>query len=88
MTCSFRIWYRDPLTYFHDDKSPSHGFDVYFQDDGSRGIFYAPFSANTGFYYVRSNDRTRNFFNQLLMSGDLVISAKSHQIALVALLSE
>lgn len=82
------VWYKDPLEYFHDEKSPSHGFDVYFQDDGSRGIFYAPFSANTGFYYVRSNDRTRNFFNSLLMSGDLVISAKSHQIALVALLSE
>lgn len=30
----------------------------------------------------------RNFFNALLMSGDLVISSKSHQIALVALLSE
>ena len=122
----------------------SHGFDVYFQDDGSRGIFYAPFSANTGFYYVRcvvlcvlfwnyhvwsrswlrnfhfyvttepttAQGRSpgcfevestcwlqsvlwlnfltlhRNFFNSLLMSGDLVISTKSHQIALVALLSE
>ena len=82
------VWYRDPLEYFHDENSPSHGFDVYFQDDGSRSIFYAPYSANTGFYYVRANDRTRNFFNALLVQGDLVIATKSHQIALVALLSE
>lgn len=82
------VWFKDPLPYFHDENSPSHGFDVYFQDDGSRGLFYAPYSANTGFYYVRANDRTRNFFNSLLMAGDLIISAKSHQIALVSLLSE
>ena len=25
------VWYKDPLEYFHDEKSPSHGFDVYFQ---------------------------------------------------------
>ena len=37
---------------------------------------------------MRANDRTRHFFNSLLLSGDLVISTKSHQIALVALLSE
>ncbi|CAB9514754.1 Nucleotide-diphospho-sugar transferase [Seminavis robusta] len=82
------VWFKDPLKYFHDENSPSHGFDIYFQDDGSRGIFWAPFSANTGFYYVRANDRTRNFFNALLMAGDLIVSTKSHQIALVALLSE
>ena len=25
------VWFKDPLEYFHDEHSPSHGFDVYFQ---------------------------------------------------------
>ena len=80
------VWYKDPLAYFHDENSPSHGFDCYFQDDGSRAIFYAPFSANTGFYYVRANDRTRNFFNSLLMSGvshsiDVVFSDRAFLVS-------
>lgn len=82
------IWYRNALEYFHDEKSPSHGFDIYFQDDGNRAVYYAPYSANTGFYYVRANDLTRYFFNSLLMSGDLIYATHSHQIALVAILSE
>lgn len=39
-------------------------------------------------YYVRNNDKTRYFFNSLLLGGDLIISTHSHQIALVSLLSE
>lgn len=82
------IWYKNPLEFFHDKSSPVHDFDMYFQDDGSRGLFYAPYSANTGFYYVRQNDRTRYFFNSLLLAGDLISSTHSHQIALISLLSE
>ena len=61
---------------------------MYFQDDGNHALFYAPYSANTGFYYVRNNDRTRYFFNSLLVAGDLILSTHSHQIALIALLNE
>ena len=61
---------------------------MYFQDDGSRTLHFAPYSANTGFYFVRNNERTKYFFNSLLMAGDLVISTFSHQTALVALLAE
>jgi hypothetical protein len=42
----------------------------------------------TGFYYVRSNDKTRYFFNSFLLAGDLVRSTRSHQVPLVALLNE
>lgn len=35
------IWYKDPLEYFHNKSSPMHNFDVYFQDDGSRGEFHS-----------------------------------------------
>jgi Nucleotide-diphospho-sugar transferase len=83
------VWYRDPLPWFLETADdPQRNFDVYFQDDGNHAVFYAPYSANTGFYYVRNNDRTRYFLNSLLMAGDLIISSRSHQIALVALLNE
>jgi hypothetical protein len=82
------VYYKDPLPWFHDTSNPSYHFDAYFQDDGNHALYYAPFSANTGFYYIRNNERTQYFFNALLMSGDLILSTKSHQIALIALLSE
>jgi hypothetical protein len=82
------VWHRNPLDFFHDPSNAHAGFDTYFQDDGNHGLFYAPYSANTGFYYVRNNDKTRNFFNSFLMSGDLIFSTHSHQVPLVALLSE
>jgi hypothetical protein len=82
------VWFKDPLTFFHNTTHPWHHFDVYFQDDGNHALFYAPYSANTGFYYVRHNDRTQYFFNSILLSGDLILGTHSHQIALIALLNE
>jgi len=82
------VWYKNPLPWFHDETNPHYHFDMYFQDDGNHALFYAPYSANTGFYYVRNNERTRHFFNSLLLAGDLILSTKSHQNALIALLSE
>ena len=82
------IWYKDPLGFFHNTTSPQYHFDMYYQDDGNHALFYAPYSANTGFYFIRNNVRTQYFFNALLMNGDLIISTSSHQIALVALLNE
>ena len=50
--------------------------------------FYAPYSANTGFYYLRNNERTMALINSLLMQGDLIIQTKSHQIPLTFILQE
>mmetsp|Transcript_40233 Transcript_40233/g.85673 ORF Transcript_40233/g.85673 Transcript_40233/m.85673 type:complete len:648 (-) Transcript_40233:46-1989(-) len=80
------VWYKDPLDYFHDKSLPE--FDIYFQDDGSRQERYAPYSANTGFYYVRSNDKTRHLFRNMLYSADLIAAWNSHQQVLIALLAE
>jgi hypothetical protein len=82
------IWYRNPLTWFHNSSSPYQDFDMFFQDDGNHALYYAPYSANTGFYYVRHNEKTQYFFNCLLMAGDLIMSTHSHQNALNVLLSE
>ncbi|KAL7539259.1 hypothetical protein ACHAXR_010753 [Thalassiosira sp. AJA248-18] len=80
------VWYKDPLDYFHDKSLPE--FDMYFQDDGSRQERYTPYSANTGFYFIRSNDKTRHFFRHLLYSADLIDAWKSHQQVLIAMLAE
>jgi len=82
------LWYKNPLTWFHDENNIGHNYDMIFQDDGSRTLVYAPYAANTGFYYVRNNERTQLFFNSLLMAGDLIMATFSHQVALVALVSE
>jgi hypothetical protein len=80
------VWYKPPLDFFLDKSMPV--FDVYFQDDGSRQERYAPYSANSGFYFVRSNSKTRHLFKQLLYSSDLISAWRSHQSVLIALLAE
>ena len=82
------VWYQNPLEYFHDKNNPLYQFDMLFQDDGARSLRYAPYSANTGFYYVRNNDKTKFLFRSLLFLGDMVLSMTSHQQALAALLDE
>ena len=82
------VWYQNPLAWFHNTNSPHYGFDMYFQDDGNHALFYAPYAANTGFYYVRNNEKTRYFFNSFLMHGDRILASGSHQIPLIAHLSE
>jgi hypothetical protein len=82
------IWYKNPLDYFHNPASGMADYDMFFQDDGGHSVRYAPYSANSGFYFVKSNARTRHFLTSLLMAGDLVLKTNSHQQALIALLSE
>jgi len=82
------VWYKNPLDFFHDKSSPLQRFDVLLQDDGARTVRYAPFSGNSGFYYVRSNHKTRHLFNTLLFSAALILKTGSHQQVLGALLAE
>lgn len=84
------VWYKNPLEFFrqHDPKTRIGSFDVYFQDDGSHSTRYQPYAANSGFYYVRYNERTRYFLTALLMSGDVILKTSSHQQAMTAILAE
>lgn len=84
------VWYRHPLDYFHKEIVGTElaDFDAYFQDDGSRSLRFAPYCANSGFYYFRANDRTRYFMTSFLMQSDLVLRSFSHQSAMIALLAE
>ncbi len=87
------VWYKNPIPFFHNENRDENNFspmdwDMIFQDDGARNLFFAPYSANTGFYFVRSNKKTQYFFNQMLMMGDMILSTGSHQSALIVLLVE
>mmetsp|Transcript_49346 Transcript_49346/g.111991 ORF Transcript_49346/g.111991 Transcript_49346/m.111991 type:complete len:189 (-) Transcript_49346:97-663(-) len=55
---------------------------MYFQDDGSRQTRFGPYYANSGFYFLRQNPRTRYFMTSLLYNGDLILEWRSHQSAL------
>jgi hypothetical protein len=81
-------WYKNPLDVFHNTSSALSKFDMMFQDDGARSLRYAPYSANSGFYYVRYNDRTRYLFISLLVQSDMIVKHASHQQVLVSLLTE
>lgn len=83
------VWYKNPIPFFEDESNSGlQKFDMMFQDDGGHTTRYAPYSANSGFYYVRANDRTAHFFSALLNSADLVLKTDSHQQALIALMNE
>lgn len=82
------VWYRNPLEFFHTKSGSIADFDIYFQDDGSRQERYAPYSANSGFYFARSNLRTKHLFRSMLYAGDLIYASRSHQNVLIALLAE
>jgi hypothetical protein len=58
------------------------------QNDGARSQRYAPFSANTGFYYLRSTARARYLMHDLLHSYNMISTFKSHQHVLCQLLTE
>ena len=83
------IWYQHPLSdYFAKPGHWSLKYDTIFQDDGGHTVRYTPYSANSGFYYVRNNLRTRSFLNTLLMSTDMIMETDSHQQAMIAVLNE
>ncbi|KAL7466260.1 hypothetical protein ACHAXS_006550 [Conticribra weissflogii] len=83
------IWLsKNPLSFFHSNNSAIKNYDIMLQHDGSPQPRFAPYSANSGFYYARSNKRTNYFFTSLLYQADLVRVIASHQQVLVQLLLE
>ena len=76
------------MTFFRDDSSDTSDFDVIFQHDGSLSVRYAPYAANSGFYYIRANKKSQYLFTSMLYHSDLIITWDSHQQLLVQLLAE
>ena len=76
------------MKYFQDESSNISQFDIIFQHDGSDSVRYAPYAANSGFYYIRANKRSQYLFTSLLYHSDLIITWDSHQQVLIQLLAE
>jgi Nucleotide-diphospho-sugar transferase len=81
------VWYKHPLKYFADNDG-DETFDIYFQEDGARTTMYEPYDANSGFYFVRNNERTRHFLAAMLMSTDFTLTTQNDQVVFGVLLSE
>jgi hypothetical protein len=79
------VWFKDPLEYF---VSQPKDIDSFWMDDGARSTRYAPFFANSGFYYLRANAKNRNFMHALLLSFDQIMTVRSHQHVLDRLLGQ
>ena len=80
------IWYRNPFEYFHNPQKNLDDFDMYFQDDGGHTTRFAPFAANSGFYYARNNDITRYFFTAMLFGS--VVTNDGNQSRMNQVLAE
>jgi hypothetical protein len=79
------VWHRNPLEYL---QTAFPEFDLLFQEDGARSARYAPYSANSGFYFVRKNEKTRHLLTRMLFKFDTIMTTGSHQQALGLLLAE
>jgi Nucleotide-diphospho-sugar transferase len=81
------VWHRNPLEYFarQDSFEP---YDMVFQDDGNTSPRFAPYFANTGMYFVRSNFRTVYFYSHLVRMGDMLRELRCDQELMTAHLNE
>jgi hypothetical protein len=62
--------------------------DLIFQYDRNTNIEQAPFSANSGFYFAKYNQRTNYYFSMLARMGDLILKTGSHQQVMSILMSD
>jgi len=82
------VWNQHPVDLFIDPKGPYKDFDMLFMDDGIRNIIYAPYQANSGFYFAKCNEETKFFFRQLLYYADNIHKWTSEQGVFGAVLPE
>ncbi|KAH8074640.1 nucleotide-diphospho-sugar transferase [Aureococcus anophagefferens] len=75
-----------PLPYFAEIADDQ--VDTFWMDDGARSSRYTPWYANSGFYFLRANERVVFFMHRLLMSYDVILAVRSHQHALIMLLTD
>jgi hypothetical protein len=78
------VWLMDPIPYLL-----THTADMLFMDDGSRGSRYAPLFTNSGFYFMKYNDKTQYLQELMLKNAAAEIGTfHSHQAVLTKHLLE
>lgn len=82
------VWMKNAL--FHIDHVLNHPKipDLIFMDDGARSPRFAPYFANSGFYYVRHSSKTLYFMERMLKSMSELSSTHSHQATMMRYLLE
>lgn len=82
------IHFKNVLDFFLDGHVLDYEYDILFMDDANDSWDYQPFRANSGFYFVRHNDRTRYFLRSFFFSGDLVTTSGVDQIVMSVIANE
>eukprot|EP01032_Pedospumella_encystans_P023021 gene23021-26075_t len=78
------VWLKDPFPYFAERSE-----DILFMDDGARTPRYTPFFVNSGFYFVKYNERTLYMFEKMMKCGASEIGqTHSHQSVLIRHIAE
>ena len=78
------VWMKDPIPYLRGLNA-----DISFMDDGARTPRYTPFFVNSGFFFVKNNERSRFFQEKMMKCGASEIGrSHSHQSVLIKHLSE
>jgi hypothetical protein len=66
------VWYRNPMELLQNKNSPLYNYDVIIQDDGNPLPIYLPYRGCAGFYFVRSNKKTKNWLMSYIFSLDRI----------------
>lgn len=78
------VWLKDPFKYFL-----SLDQDMIFMDDGQKSPRYTPYYVNSGFYFVKHNERTLYLFEKMMKCGASEIGkSHSHQQVLIRHIAE
>ena len=79
----------DVLDYFDSiNIKYNKEFDLYFQYEHDFSRRQAPFCANSGFYFIRSNKKTAYLLSMLVRMGDLILHKNSHQQIITYVMDE
>eukprot|EP01065_Artemidia_motanka_P022481 TRINITY_DN2669_c1_g1_i1.p1 TRINITY_DN2669_c1_g1~~TRINITY_DN2669_c1_g1_i1.p1 ORF type:complete len:558 (+),score=61.05 TRINITY_DN2669_c1_g1_i1:101-1774(+) len=79
------VWFKDPWDYL---KEKHAGDDTVWMDDSARSERFGPYYANSGFYFVRDNDRGLQFAQELVFHTDQIITSGSHQAVAASMLAD
>ena len=78
------VWMKNPFQYLMDLPH-----DIIFMDDGQISPRYSPFYVNSGFYFVKYNEKTVYLLEKMMKSGPSEISrSHSHQQVLIRHITE
>ena len=80
------VWFQDPVPYLQQVYGSDT--DIIFMDDGGRTPRFTPLYVNSGFYYLKQNERTRYLMEKMLKSVSEISTTHSHQATLIRHLVE